>query len=142
MIREGGLDNTTIRQAGLRVTPSRVKILDVLATNDKRHLSAEDVYKVLLVNREEIGLTTVYRVLTQFAGAGLVRRHQFEGKQSVFELNRGGRHDHLVCVRCGKVVEFLDEGIAGRQRAVALDHGFTLENHSLLMYGVCADCRV
>ena len=136
------MNDIPIRQAGLRVTPPRIKILDVLQTSDKRHLSAEDVYQVLLANREEIGLTTVYRVLTQFAGAGLVCRHQFEGKQFLFELNRGARHDHLVCVRCGKVVEFLDETIAGRQRAVALEHGFTLENQSLLMYGVCTDCRV
>ena len=135
------MDNTQIKQAGLKVTLPRVKILNVLETSDKRHLSAEDVYKTLLANGEEIGLATVYRVLTQFEGAGLVCRHHFEGGQSVFELNRGGHHDHLVCVRCGKVVEFLEEAIEERQRAIAREHGFTLEEHSLVIYGMCSDCQ-
>jgi Fur family ferric uptake transcriptional regulator len=135
------LENTQIKQAGLKVTLPRVKILDVLETSDKRHLSAEDVYKALLAHEEEIGLATVYRVLTQFEGAGLVCRHHFEGGQSVFELNRGGHHDHLVCVSCGKVVEFLEETIEARQRAIAREHGFTLEDHSLVIYGVCSECQ-
>jgi len=135
------VENKQIKQAGLKVTLPRVKILNVLETSDTRHLSAEDVYKMLLVKGDEIGLATVYRVLTQFEGAGLVCRHHFEGGQSVFELNRGGHHDHLVCVRCGKVVEFLDEPIEERQRAIAREHGFTLEEHSLVIYGMCSDCH-
>jgi Fur family transcriptional regulator, ferric uptake regulator len=135
------VENIQIKQAGLKVTLPRVKILNVLETSDKRHLSAEDVYKLLLQRGEEIGLATIYRVLTQFEGAGLVSRHHFEGGQSVFELNRGGHHDHLVCVKCGKVVEFLDEDIEERQRAIAREQGFALEDHSLVIYGLCADCR-
>ena len=135
------MDNTQIKQAGLKVTLPRVKILNVLETSGKRHLSAEDVYKTLLTNGEEIGLATVYRVLTQFEGAGLVCRHHFEGGQSVFELNRGVHHDHLVCVKCGKVAEFLEATIEERQRAIAREHGFTLEDHSLVIYGMCADCQ-
>ena len=135
------MENAQIKQAGLKVTLPRVKILKTLETSDKRHLSAEDVYKALLQNEEEIGLATVYRVLTQFEGAGLVCRHHFEGGQSVFELNQGGHHDHLVCIKCGKVVEFLEETIEERQRAIAREHGFVLEDHALVIYGVCADCR-
>lgn len=135
------MDNSQIKQAGLKVTLPRVKILSVLETSDTRHMSAEDVYKTLLANGEEIGLATVYRVLTQFEGAGLVCRHHFEGGQSVFEFNRGGHHDHLVCVRCGKVVEFLEETIEERQRDIARDYGFTLVDHSLVIYGMCSDCR-
>ena len=135
------MDNTQIKQAGLKVTLPRVKVLTVLETSRKRHLSAEDVYKTLLDKGEEIGLATVYRVLTQFESAGLVCRHHFEGGQSVFELNRGGHHDHLVCVKCGKVVEFLEEAIEARQREIAEEHGFTLEDHSLVIYGLCPQCR-
>lgn len=135
------VENQQIKQAGLKVTLPRVKILGVLETADKRHLSAEDVYKALLENGEEIGLATVYRVLTQFERAGLVVRHHFEGGQSVFELNRGGHHDHLVCIKCGKVVEFLEEAIEERQAAIAREHGFTLEDHSLVIYGICSECR-
>jgi len=135
------LDNTQIKQAGLKVTLPRVKVLTVLETSRKRHLSAEDVYKTLLDKGEEIGLATVYRVLTQFESAGLVCRHHFEGGQSVFELNRGGHHDHLGCVKCGKVVEFLEEAIEARQREIAEEHGFTLEDHSLVIYGLCPQCR-
>jgi Fur family ferric uptake transcriptional regulator len=135
------LENSQIKQAGLKVTLPRVKILDVLETSARRHMSAEDVYKALLSRGEEIGLATIYRVLTQFEGAGLVCRHHFEGGQSVFELNRGGHHDHLVCVKCGKVVEFVEEAIEQRQRAIAEEHGFTLEDHSLVIYGICPSCR-
>jgi len=124
------------------VTLPRVKILNALESSDKRHLSAEDVYKILLQKGEEIGLATVYRVLTQFESAGLVCRHHFEGGQSVFELNRGSHHDHLVCVKCGKVVEFVEETIEERQRVIAREHGFALEDHSLVIYGLCSDCQV
>lgn len=135
------MENTQIKQAGLKVTLPRVKILTALETSNKRHLSAEDVYKTFLQRGEEISLATIYRVLTQFEGAGLVCRRHFEGGQSVFELNRGGHHDHLVCVKCGKVVEFVEETIEERQRTIARKHGFTLEDHSLVIYGMCADCR-
>ena len=135
------MENTQIKQAGLKVTLPRVKVLSVLETSRKRHLSAEDLYKTLLEKGEEIGLATVYRVLTQFEAAGLVCRHNFEGGQSVFELDRGGHHDHLVCVKCGTVVEFLEEAIEERQRAIAEKHGFTLEDHSLVIYGLCPRCR-
>jgi Fur family transcriptional regulator, ferric uptake regulator len=135
------LDKTQIKQAGLKVTLPRVKILNVLETSDKNHLNAEDVYKTLLQNGEQIGLATVYRVLTQFESAGLVHRHHFDGGQSVFELNRGGHHDHLVCLRCGKIVEFVEETIEERQRSIAREHGFSLEDHSLIIYGICSDCQ-
>ncbi len=137
------LENLQIRKAGLKVTLPRVKILQLLEESDKRHVSAEDVYRMLLENGEEIGLATVYRVLTQFESAGLVCRHHFEGGQSVFELNRGGHHDHLVCVKCGRVVEFVDDVIEQRQQDIAKEKGFTIEDHSLVIYGVCdnAECR-
>jgi len=140
---EGTLENLQIRQAGLKVTLPRVKILGLLEESGRRHVSAEDVYKMLLNKGDEIGLATIYRVLTQFESVGLVRRQHFEGAQSVFELNRGEHHDHLVCVRCGKVVEFMDEVIETRQRAIAERHGFTIEEHALVIYGVCGGggCR-
>lgn len=143
ILTRGGreLENNQIKQAGLKVTLPRVKILDLLETSDKRHLSAEDVYRMLLDKGDEIGLATVYRVLTQFEGAGLVCRRHFEGGQSVFELNRGGHHDHLVCIKCDKVVEFLDPAIEERQKAIARDYGFTLDDHSLVIYGLCAACQ-
>lgn len=134
------MENQQIKQAGLKVTLPRVKILKILESSDRRHLSAEDVYKELLANGEEIGLATVYRVLTQFEGAGLVCRQHFESGQSVFELNRGGHHDHLVCIKCGKVVEFVDEVIEQRQRRAAQERGFAVADHSLVIYGVCNAC--
>jgi Fur family transcriptional regulator, ferric uptake regulator len=134
------MENQQIKQAGLKVTLPRVKILNVLETSELRHLSAEDVYKELLAAGEDIGLATIYRVLTQFEGAGLVCRHHFEGGQSVFELNRGGHHDHLVCVKCGMVVEFMSEIIEERQRAIAAEHDFEIQDHSLIIYGICRGC--
>ena len=116
-----------------------MKILELLEASAHMHQSAEDIYKALLDAGEEIGLATVYRVLTQFEGAGLVNRHHFEGGQAVFELNQGGHHDHLVCLKCGKVVEFFDETIEERQRQIAKDHGFTITDHSMILYGKCSD---
>ena len=133
-------ENQQIKQAGLKVTLPRVKILQILEASEKRHVSAEDVYRMLLDNAEEIGLATVYRVLTQFEAAGLVCRHHFESGQSVFELNRGGHHDHLVCLSCGRVVEFVDEVIEARQRAIAETHDFLIEDHALVIYGICPRC--
>jgi Fur family transcriptional regulator, ferric uptake regulator len=135
------LESQQIKQAGLKVTAPRVKILDILEHCGKRHLSAEDVYKELLSQEEEIGLATVYRVLTQFEAAGLVCRRHFESGQSVFELNSGDHHDHLVCVKCGKIVEFVDSMIEERQTTIAADHDFRIEDHSLVVYGVCSSCQ-
>lgn len=137
------MQNEQLRKAGLKVTLPRVKILALLERSDKRHVSAEDVYRMLLENGEEIGLATVYRVLTQFESAGLVCRHNFEGGQSIFELDCGKHHDHLVCAKCGKIVEFVDETIEKRQSAVAKRHGFTIQTHSLVIYGLCDNpgCR-
>ena len=136
------LESQDIKNAGLKVTLPRVKILKILERNSDRHLTAEDVYKVLLAEDEEIGLATVYRVLTQFEGAGLVTRHHFEGGQAVFELDRGKHHDHIVCVQCGHVEEFLDPTIEQRQKAIAAERGFSISDHSLIIYGNCTrpDC--
>ncbi|MCU7855607.1 MAG: ferric iron uptake transcriptional regulator [Candidatus Thiodiazotropha sp. (ex Lucinoma borealis)] len=138
------MDNQDIRKAGLKVTLPRIKILELLENNAQRHVSAEDVYKMLLDNGEEIGLATVYRVLTQFETAGLVTRHNFEGGHAVFELDRGGHHDHMVCVVCGKVEEFIDTTIEKRQREIAKEHGFEMVDHSLIIYGHCGNpkCKV
>jgi Fur family ferric uptake transcriptional regulator len=138
------MDNQDIRKAGLKVTLPRVKILELLEGSDQRHVSAEDVYKMLLEKGEEIGLATVYRVLTQFESAGLVTRHNFEGGHAVFELESGHHHDHLVCVVCGKVEEFVDRTIENRQKEIAKKHGFDIVDHSLIIYGHCNNpkCRV
>jgi Fur family ferric uptake transcriptional regulator len=135
------LEIEQIKQAGLKVTAPRVAILAILENCGKRHLSAEDVYKELLNNGEEIGLATVYRVLTQFEGAGLVCRRHFETGQSVFELNSGDHHDHLVCIKCGKVVEFCDPIIEERQSKIAEERNFRIEDHSLVLYGICSECE-
>ena len=118
-----------------------MKILELMESGDLRHQSAEDIYKALLKQNEEIGLATVYRVLTQFEGAGLVTRHHFEGGQAVFELNHGEHHDHLVCISCGKVVEFMDDVIEQHQNQIALENKFTITEHSLIIYGRCGDCQ-
>lgn len=130
-----------LRDAGLKITLPRVKILKTLENSVIRHVSAEDVYRMLLDNDEEIGLATVYRVLTQFEEAGLVTRHHFEGGHSVFELSPEAHHDHIVCVKCGRVEEFADREIEQRQDAIAESMGFELTDHQLNMYGLCPDCR-
>ena len=129
------METQDLKKAGLKVTLPRMKILELLETSEEHHLTAEDIYRMLLDSGEEIGLATVYRVLTQFEAAGLVRRHHFEGGQAVFELNRGEHHDHMVCSRTGKVVEFYDEIIEQRQREIAKQHGFEITDHSLILYG-------
>jgi Fur family ferric uptake transcriptional regulator len=131
------VESSELRKAGLKVTLPRMKILEILETSATRHMSAEDVYKVLLDSHEEIGLATVYRVLTQFEAAGLVTRHHFEGGHSVFEMNEGHHHDHIVCNQCGKVVEFFDETIERCQEKVAAKSGFSIRDHSLIIYGDC-----
>ena len=130
-----------LKDAGLKITAPRLKILQLLESTSVRHVSAEDVYKLLLENGEEIGLATVYRVLTQFEDAGLVARHHFEGGHSVFELSPDQHHDHIVCVKCGKVEEFNDVEIERRQKMIAESLGFELPDHALNMYGLCPDCR-
>ncbi len=123
-----------LREAGLKVTSPRLKILEVLETNPARHMSAESVYKALLDLGEEFGLATVYRVLTQFESAGLVTRHNFEGGTAVFELSDRTHHDHMVCLRTGEVIEFVDERIERLQHEIAEKHGYTIEDHSLVLY--------
>ena len=124
-----------LKEVGLKITQPRMKILKLLETVEKRHVSAEDVYKLLLERNQEIGLATIYRVLTQFEAAGLVERHYFEGGQSVFELAREEHHDHMVCTKTGKIMEFYDEVIEQRQKEIAKEHGFEIAGHSLTLYG-------
>ncbi len=133
--------SSELKKAGLKTTLPRLKILSILENAANRHMTAEDVYKLLLEGGEDIGLATVYRVLTQFESAGLVIRHNFEGGRAVFELNDEGHHDHIVCVECGEVFEFFDKAIEERQRKVASDAGFELDDHALYMYGVCEGMR-
>lgn len=129
-------DSKDLKKAGLKATLPRLKILGILEEAHDRHMAAEDVYKALLEAGEEVGVATVYRVLTQFEDAGLVIRHNF-GDRAVYELNQGGHHDHMVCVKCGKVFEFMDTAIEERQQRVAKDAGFVIEDHTLYLYGVC-----
>jgi Fur family ferric uptake transcriptional regulator len=127
-------ENQELRKAGLKVTLPRVKILQLLENASEQHLSAEDVYKLLLEAGEDVGLATVYRVLTQFESAGLVIRHNFDGGHSVFELDRGDHHDHMVCTDTGKVIEFHNEQIEKLQHQIAEEHGYELTGHSLVLY--------
>ena len=133
----GDLKNIDLKNSGLKTTLPRLKILNLFEQSSVRHLSAEDVYKELLNEGEDIGLATVYRVLTQFEQAGLLERHHFESGKAVFELKRGGHHDHLVCLQCGRVEEFYDSEIEQRQEAIANDRGFRLQEHSLSLYADC-----
>jgi Fur family ferric uptake transcriptional regulator len=133
------VENQDLKRAGLKITLPRMKILEILESSDKKHLSAEDIYRVLLDTGEEIGLATIYRVLTQFEGAGLVIRHHFETGQALFELERGKHHDHLICVKCGKIIEFVDESIEAKQKEIAAKNGFRISDHSLIIYGVCGN---
>ena len=135
------MESEDIKKAGLKVTLPRVKILEIMENSSLRHLSAEDVYKQLLKGGEEVGLATVYRVLTQFESAGLVTRHHFEGGHSVFELEQGKHHDHIVCVKCGKIEEFVDDVIEQRQRDIADKAGFEITDHCLYIYGICKTCQ-
>ncbi|MDV2858402.1 MULTISPECIES: ferric iron uptake transcriptional regulator [Oceanimonas] len=130
-------NNQALKKAGLKVTLPRIKILELLQQPDTQHVSAEELYKLLIDQGEEIGLATVYRVLNQFDDAGIVTRHHFEGGKSVFELATQEHHDHLVCLDCGKVIEFHDEVIEERQRVIAGQFNIKLTNHSLYLYGHC-----
>lgn len=130
-----------LRKAGLKVTLPRLKILQILEQSAQRHMSAEELYRALLDSGEDIGLATVYRVLTQFEDAKIVTRHRFEGGHSVYELNEGAHHDHILCLKCGRVDEFVDAEIEKRQRKIAADAGYEMTDHALYIYGVCAACR-
>ncbi|MCU5788083.1 MAG: ferric iron uptake transcriptional regulator [Alcanivorax sp.] len=128
------MDNQDLRKAGLKVTLPRMKILQQLESSKERHLSAEDIYKSLMDAGEDVGLATVYRVLTQFEQAGIVLRHNFEGGSAVFELADEEHHDHMVCMESGEVIEFLDEEIEKRQHRIAEEHGYEIVDHSLVLY--------
>jgi len=131
-----------LKNIGLKATVPRLKILEIFQTSEQRHLSAEDVYRILLSEHMDIGLATVYRVLTQFEQAGLLSRNNFESGKAIFELNEGKHHDHLVCLDCGRVEEFFDSEIEQRQQSIARERGFALQEHALSLYGNCTktDC--
>jgi Fur family ferric uptake transcriptional regulator len=131
-------ENRELKRAGLKATVPRLKILEILETSGTHHLSAEDVYRELLEAGDDVGLATIYRVLTQFESAGLVSRHHFESGHAVFELERGHHHDHVVCVQCGKVEEFFDQAIENRQKVIVEKMGFEIQDHSLVIYGNCS----
>jgi len=132
-----GNNPTDLKASGLKATLPRLKILDIFQTSDVRHLTAEDVYKILLADNMDVGLATVYRVLTQFEQAGLLNRNHFETGKAIFELNAGSHHDHLVCLDCGRVEEFYDEAIEDRQNSIAKERGFSIAEHALAIYGNC-----
>jgi Fur family ferric uptake transcriptional regulator len=134
-------ENQELRKVGLKVTLPRVKILQILENSSNKHMSAEDVYKALIESDQDVGLATVYRVLTQFEAAGLVMRHHFEGGHSVFELTSADHHDHMVCNQCGKVEEFFDSIIENQQDKIAEKYGFKITDHSMYLYGLCSDCQ-
>lgn len=131
--------NRVLKTAGLKVTLPRIKVLQVLHGSDKKHLSAEEIYKALLEAEEDVGLATVYRVLTQLENAKLIERHNFDGGYAVFEINKKGHHDHIVCLKCGHVTEFYDETIEQQQEYLAKHHGFRLIHHTHAIYGECMD---
>ena len=132
-----GNNPADLKASGLKATLPRIKILEIFQNSAVRHLTAEDVYKILLADNMDVGLATVYRVLTQFEQAGLLNRNHFETGKAIFELNAGSHHDHLVCVDCGRVEEFYDESIEQRQHAIAEERGFKIAEHALAIYGNC-----
>src|SRR5574338_1082225 len=135
-------NSKSLKSIGLKATYPRLKILDLFQSAEQRHLTAEDVYRLLIGEGMDIGLATVYRVLTQFEQAGLLERHYFESGQAVFELNQGNHHDHLVCLQCGNVEEFYDAEIEQRQKRIAEERGFSIKEHALYLYADCVrtDC--
>ncbi len=134
-------DPIPLKRAGLKATSPRMHVLEAFRSSQRRHLSAEDVYRILLTQDVDAGLSTVYRVLNQLVQANILLRHSFESDHAVFELNEGGHHDHLICLGCGRVEEFRDEAIEQRQRQVASENAFVLREHMLVLYGLCPDCR-
>ncbi len=137
------MNDNELKRAGLSATQPRRLILDLLQQNPEAHLSAEEVYRRLLEQGETVGIATVYRVLGQFEKSNLINRHQFDGTTSVYELNQGKHHDHIICNECGRVVEFIDEEIEQRQRNIAEQQGFHIDSHLLYIFGHCTnpDCR-
>ena len=137
------MQSDELKDVGLKATQPRLKILSILEQHRDRHMSAEDVYRALMTSGDDLGLATIYRVLTQFESAGLVIRHHFAEGHAVFELDSGKHHDHIVCVDCGKVTEFVDGTIERRQIRIAKEHGFRLADHSLVLHGQCErkDCE-
>ena len=129
-----------LKNTGLKATLPRLKILEIFQTGGLRHMTAEDVFRILLNERSDIGLATVYRVLTQFEQAGILERSHFESCKAVYELNEGKHHDHLICTSCGKVEEFYDAEIERRQQMIAQDKGWILQDHAMSLYGLCGDC--
>ena len=130
-----------LKDSGLKVTGPRLKILDLFETHAEEHLSAEDVYRILLEEGVEIGVATIYRVLTQFEQAGILQRHHFETGKAVYELDKGDHHDHIVCVKRGEVTEFHNPEIEALQDKIAEENGYRIVDHALYMYGVCGDCQ-
>jgi len=130
-----------LKEMGLKATGPRIKILNLFEQSANRHLTAEDIYRMLMAEHLDIGLATVYRVLTQFEQAGLLIRHHFESGKAVFELNEGTHHDHLVCIRCNRVEEFYDAEIEKRQEKIAEQYGFEIQDHEMYLYGTCHSCR-
>ena len=135
------VDKEGLKKAGLKITEPRVRILNVLKTAQNRHLSVEDIYQILRDTGVETSLATIYRVLAQFEAAGFVIRHQFEGEHAVYELDDKDHHDHLVCVECSAVVEFVDDFIEKKQTEIAKQHGFKMTDHALSIFGICAACQ-
>ncbi len=135
----GNIDE--LKSTGLKATLPRLKILEIFQTGGQRHMTAEDVFRVLLNDHSDIGLATVYRVLTQFEQAGILERSHFESGKAVYELNEGKHHDHLVCTSCGRVEEFYDAEIERRQKMISVDKGWILQDHAMSLYGLCGDCK-
>ena len=134
-------ESQQLKDAGLKITIPRLKVLQILEQSNEHHMSAEAIYKALIDINEDVGLATVYRVLTQFEAAGLVIRHNFEGNHAIYELCQGEHHDHLVCVKCGRVEEFVDELIEERQKSIAKKAGFQMTDHALNIFGFCVNCQ-
>ena len=134
-------ESQQLKEVGLKITLPRLKVLQILEQSKTRHLSAEDIYRALSELGEDVSLATVYRVLTQFEAAGLIHRHHFEGGHSVFEVSEGDHHDHLICEKCRKVLEFVDELIEERQHVIAERAQFKMTDHALTIYGWCVDCQ-
>jgi len=135
------MPETDLKKAGLKVTLPRLKILEIMEEFGSKHMGAEDIYKIFVNRGDDIGIATIYRVLTQFETSGIVSRHRFDRDSSVFELCAGPHHDHLVCVKCTKVIEFVDNVIEKRQKNIAEQEGFEITDHSLTIYGLCSECQ-
>ena len=135
------MDAEDLKSAGLKVTLPRLKILEVLEKSSNHHMSAEDIYRVLMEQRQDVGVATIYRVLTQFEESGIVNKLNFENNQAVYELSNVEHHDHLVCVKCNAIIEFQDDVIEQHQLQIAKKYGFQLTDHSLYLYGLCKTCK-